>query len=283
MACGILVTLLSASASSGTPAPPRPNYLRLCENTAAKPCEVSHVRNPLSTGDHLSDATGILDNATTSDLTSELVELERNVSIARNASGCNGVDEVLLVIIDRSPEDCVVEWLCPIAQTPVAFARRLFHNFWQCETCADKTNILVVVYLELRRVEIVAGPPLKDTFTADWCTSMLMQRVVPHFKAGRYADGLRACVSQIGARLQALRAAESCQPDLYRDLLYWCGRALKGLVEFMGVFLLLGFFGALCNCDQRSSGGSSSDYYSYSGGDGGGHGGGDCGGGGAHF
>ena len=37
----------------------------------------------------------------------------------------------------------------------VAWRRRLFHNFWQCETCADKTNILAV-YLELpRRLSLV--------------------------------------------------------------------------------------------------------------------------------
>ena len=100
---------------------------------------------------------------------------------------------------------------------------------------------------------------------------MLMQRVVPHFKAGRYADGLRACVSQIGARLQALRAADSCQPDLYRDLLYWCGRALKGLT---GPWVSFSSRSIAINAPVAGA-----PAYSYSGGDGGGHGGGDCGGG----
>ena len=85
----------------------------------------------------------------------------------------------------------------------MVFAHELFHYLWHCAACADSLGVLVMVFKEMRRLEIAVGPALNSSLCGAWTTPMLNEHVVPLFRAGRYSDGIVECVRRVGARLTA--------------------------------------------------------------------------------
>lgn len=114
-----------------------------------------------------------------------------------------GVQFAVLTVASTAPED------------PADYKVRVFQEYGIGDAASDE-GLLLLVAMEQRAIRFETGYGLEGTLPDGWQAAMLRREVVPLFRAGRPADGVRVAVQQA-----AIRIAESKGVTLE-----WDGRAL---------------------------------------------------------
>jgi len=83
-----------------------------------------------------------------------------------------------------------------------AFGTSLF-NAWGVGSAEHNNGVLVLLFQEARRLEIVTGTGMSTALSDAWLAGMQQREMVPHFKAGNYAQGLRSGIEAMSQRLQS--------------------------------------------------------------------------------
>lgn len=74
--------------------------------------------------------------------------------------------------------------------SPKTFATELF-NSWGVGKASKNNGLVILVVKELRRIEFITGYGLAQTLTDSKCVDIQQQYIIPYFKEGNYAQGLK--------------------------------------------------------------------------------------------
>lgn len=85
---------------------------------------------------------------------------------------------------------------------PKAFATTLF-NRWGIGRAGVDNGLLVLLVLDVRRLEMETGYGLEPVLPDGWLGQMQVRQMVPHFKGGRYGAGLLAGLDATAQRLRS--------------------------------------------------------------------------------
>lgn len=80
------------------------------------------------------------------------------------------------------------------------FGIKLF-NHWGVGSAAHNNGLLVLLFMEARRLEIVSGAGISKVLPDAWLGDMQHRAMLPHFIAGSYSTGLKAGLQQIEQQL----------------------------------------------------------------------------------
>jgi len=89
------------------------------------------------------------------------------------------------------------------------FATNLF-NHWGVGSAAHNNGVVIVLFQEDRRLEIVTGTGMSAVLPDNWLEDMQQRCMVPHFKAGDHAAGLLAGAVEIQSQLANCAPREWC-------------------------------------------------------------------------
>jgi len=82
------------------------------------------------------------------------------------------------------------------------FGTSLF-NDWGVGSAEHNNGVLVLLFHEARRLEIITGTGMSWVLSDAWLAGMQEREMVPHFKAGDYSKGLISGISAITQKLQS--------------------------------------------------------------------------------
>ena len=83
---------------------------------------------------------------------------------------------------------------------PKEFATKLF-NHWGIGDAKTDTGLLVLLVMDKRRLEMETGYGLESRLPDAWIVSMQRQHMIPSFKEGDFAKGLRLGLDQVDLQL----------------------------------------------------------------------------------
>jgi len=112
------------------------------------------------------------------------------------------------------------------------FATNLF-NHWGVGSAQHNNGLLLMLFKEDRRLEIVTGTGMSTVLPDKWLSDMQHRCMVPHFRGGDHAAGLIAGVTEIKSRL-ATRAPQEWRSPPNRALEDSSGVALLPASHFNG-------------------------------------------------
>ena len=124
------------------------------------------------------DQTGTLDAAALQQLQNKLATLERS----------QGSQVVVLMVSSTQPED-IAEYANRVADT------------WKLGRRVEGDGLLIVVAKNDRRMRIEVSRALEGTITDIEASRIIERDMAPHFKAGRYAQGLLSATDSIAAKI----------------------------------------------------------------------------------
>lgn len=154
----------------------------------AQPLE--RIPNPRQTdGSWVVDAAGVLDAAQRDRLNRQIDDLERDTGA-----------EIAVVILRRT-----------VDATPKEYATELLNRWGVGKRDADN-GVLMLIALEERRIEIEVGYGLEPILTDAAVGEILDREVVPRFRAGNIADGIRAGVQALAQRIRAAQTGGAYEP-----------------------------------------------------------------------
>ncbi|MFN4033704.1 MAG: TPM domain-containing protein [Fimbriimonadales bacterium] len=154
----------------------------------AQPLE--RIPNPRQTdGSWVVDSAGMLDAAQSARLNRLIDELERDTGV-----------EIAVVILRRT-----------VDATPKEYATALLNRWGVGKRDADN-GVLMLVALEERRVEIEVGYGLESILTDASVGEILDREVVPRFRSGNIADGVRAGVQALAERIRMAQTSGAYEP-----------------------------------------------------------------------
>lgn len=207
----------------------------------------------------------------------------------QNAAEIDRVSRVLLAATagDKGIGDTIIVVTVPTF-APFAdireFANKLFENGGRGIGDKQKDNgLLIVLAVNDRKVWIEVGYGLEGSITDGFSGETSRQYMAPHFKEGRYGDGLRAGVTRIAARIAqergvTLENVRVQEPARGRDTARSSNRI--GSYIFLAIFLFVIIQGLTGGGRRRRGPGGWSGWSGGVGPFGGGWGGGFGGGGG---
>jgi uncharacterized protein len=144
----------------------------------------SDIPNPRQSSRWISDTANVIPQAE-EDVLNDLLEQMHQIHEV----------EVALVTVQSSSSE------------PKVFATELFRR-WGVGDSATNRGLLIVQFIEQRRLEVETGYGLEGEISDGWLGTMQASAMVPHFKKGDHAAGLLAGVKAIDARLTAGEAIE---------------------------------------------------------------------------
>lgn len=140
---------------------------------------VEQVPNPRDSNAWVSDTIDALDAQAERRINTQLDALERETSA-----------EIAVVTVEQVD-----------TPTPKDFATELF-NHWGIGKADSNNGLLVLLVRGERRLEMETGYGTESVLTDGWLKRMQAQKMVPHFKQGRYGAGLEAGVTASVERLR---------------------------------------------------------------------------------
>ena len=118
--------------------------------------------------------------------------------------------ETLSVDIEKRTGAAVVVAVMPNTrpETPKMFAVHLFEK-WGIGQKGKDNGVLILLDMDQRRVEVEVGYGLERVLTDGRIGEILDRDVVPHFKNGRFGDGLYAGMRAISRLIEADQGSDS--------------------------------------------------------------------------
>jgi uncharacterized protein len=133
---------------------------------------VEDVPNPRHSNVWVSDTIDVLDSASELLINTQLDKLERDTTV-----------EIAVVTVQEVD-----------TATPKGFATELF-NHWGIGKADSDNGLLILLVRGERRLEMETGYGTEVVLHDAWLKRMQTREMVPHFKAGRYGEGLKAGIT----------------------------------------------------------------------------------------
>lgn len=126
--------------------------------------------------------------------------------------------------------------------TPKTFATDLF-NYWGIGKANKNNGLLILVLKEQRRIEFITGYGIEQVLTDQLCVDIQQEYIVPYFKQGDYALGLKEGINEVYRVLSYAKVADGVYKAQPKPL----GNLAKGVLAVIGIWLLISLMSIFSN------------------------------------